>query len=109
MNKYRAKRVTVDGINFASIKESNRYLTLKMLGRSGKIKSLELQPSYDLLVKDGVHIKTPTGRNMKYLADFRYVENGKTVIEDVKGYDTKVSAIKRAVVEAYYDIKINII
>jgi len=82
-NKYRAKKATVDGIGFDSIKESKRYLQLRLLERAGRIKDLELKPRYELEVS-GVKI----GR---YTGDFRYLElqaHGTwiLVVEDVKGY-----------------------
>ena len=32
---------------------------------------------------------------MKYIADFQYVENGETVVEDVKGFRTEVYKMKK--------------
>lgn len=81
-NKYRAKPTEVDGIAFHSKKESKRYLQLKLLERADRIRELELQPRYELVV-NGVKI----GR---YTGDFRYLElmdgEWKLIIEDSKGY-----------------------
>jgi len=96
--KYRAKKVTVDGIRFDSIKESHRYLELKTLQQAGVITNLELQPRYDVVV-NGQKI-------CYYKADFRYMENGAQVIEDVKGMRTPIYRLKKKLVEALYPIKI---
>lgn len=99
MNKYRAKKIIIDGITFDSKKEANRYSELKLLERCGAISNLELQKVYELIpahyefyerygkngnrLKDG---KRCLERSCIYKADFVYIENGKTVVEDVKGY-----------------------
>ena len=49
MNKYRNRRVTVDGISFDSVREAQRYRELKLLERSGKISGLELQKKFVLI------------------------------------------------------------
>ena len=86
-SKYCAKPTIVDGIRFASKAESRRYCELKNLERAGVISALTLQPKFPLEVK-GVKVCT-------YIGDFSYVENGKLVIEDVKGVKTDAYKIKR--------------
>lgn len=51
----------------------------------------------------------PNGRRVTYRADFAYVEDGVRVVEDVKGTDTRVSALKRAVLEAEYGIVVRVV
>jgi hypothetical protein len=80
-SKYRAKKVQVDGITFASKKEAARYVVLRLMERNGEISGLELQPRFPLIV-DGVEVAV-------YVADFRYVEDGATVVEDVKSPMTR--------------------
>ena len=65
---------------------------LKTLERSGDIEDLVLQPSFDLIptMKHGKR----TLRKIVYKADFMYTENGKTIVEDAKGVETKVFKIK---------------
>lgn len=90
-NKYGAKKVTVDGIQFDSKKEANRYCELKLLERCGAITDLELQKEFELIPAqriDGNVIE----RAVKYKADFVYKENGKIIVEDVKGYRDPSSA-----------------
>ena len=51
----------------------------------------------------------PNGRRASYIADFKYftdIEGNRMVVEDVKGMDTPVSRLKRAIVEAQYGIRI---
>lgn len=86
-SKYGNKRVVIDGIKFHSKKEGRRYLELKMLQGAGEIQDLELQPSFELQ-KKFTH-KGTNYRNIRYVADFRYKENGEVIVEDVKSSGTK--------------------
>ena len=89
MNKYNAKKTTVDGIKFDSKKESDRYAFLKLMEKAGKISDLELQPEFLLqerFVFNGKYI-----REIRYIADFAYTYNGKRIIEDVKSVATMTS------------------
>ena len=90
-NKYGAKKVTIDGIQFDSKKEANRYCELKLLERCGEITDLELQKEFELIPAQRIDGKV-VERAVKYKADFVYKENGKTVVEDVKGYRDASSA-----------------
>lgn len=111
-HKFRARRARADGIEFDSMKERDRYLELKLLQRAGHISSLELQPVYRLGTADNpIKIRSrgyPNGRRIQYRADFRYYDHriDQVVVEDVKGFDTPASRIKRAVVEWQYGIDI---
>ena len=72
-NKYNAIKTTVNGLVFASRREAMRYQVLLLELKAGKITDLTLQPVF----------KFPCG--IKYVADFKYTENGAPVYEDVKG------------------------
>lgn len=72
-NKYNAVRVEWEGIRFDSKREMARYGELRLLELTGEISNLELQPVYQLPGK------------IKYKADFRYIEDGQVIVEDVKG------------------------
>lgn len=100
MNKYRNKKVIVDGEEFDSKKEGNRYKELKLLLKAGKISNLELQPRF--LLQDGFKKNGRTFRKIEYIADFKYIENGKTIVEDVKGMQTDVFKIKHKIFEKVY-------
>lgn len=93
-HKYKAKPTAVDGIRFASEKEAERYGQLKLLERAGKISRLELQVPYKLVIEE------------TYLADFRYVENGETVVEDAKGFLTKEYKRKRKAMKKQHGVTI---
>lgn len=93
VSKYGAKKITIDGITFDSLKEGNRYQELKLLQRTGVITDLELQPKF--LLQDKFKYRGKTERKIEYKADFKYKENGKIVVEDVKGFKTDVYKLKR--------------
>ena len=90
-NKYGAKKVMIDGIQFDSRKEANRYCELKLLERCGAITDLELQKEFELIPAQRIDGKV-VERAVKYKADFVYKENGKIIVEDVKGYRDPSSA-----------------
>lgn len=97
-NKYNAKKTMIHGTWFDSKKEADRYLELKLLERAGEITNLELQPQY-VFKLNGVKICT-------YRADFRYCEDGLSVVNDVKGYKTQIYKIKKKMMKAFYGIEI---
>ena len=83
-----------------STAEASRSATLSMLEKRGKIEELERQVRFPLFAArliDGkwVHVKVAV-----YVADFVYIENGKQVIEDVKGGMTDVASLKLRWMEA---------
>lgn len=91
-SKYHAKKTVVDGITFDSKREADRYLVLKSMEEDGTIEDLRRQVRYELVPAfdvDGRHY-----RPVYYVADFVYVEDGKTVVEDVKGMMTDVYKLK---------------
>lgn len=100
MNKYRNKKVIVDDYIFDSIQESKRYKELKLLLRAGEISNLELQPHF--LLQEAFKKNGRAFRKIEYIADFKYIENGKTVVEDVKGIQTDVFKIKHKLFEKMY-------
>jgi hypothetical protein len=84
------ERRSLDGRVFDSAAERDRYAELSMLERAGKIAKLELQPRFEIIPK------TVKGtRTHHYTADFRYIEDGICVIEDVKGVKTKDYILRR--------------
>jgi len=107
-NKYSAKRTVVDGVTFHSKKEAKRYQELRMLERARLIERLELQPEFPIVIH-GTPVRYASGRAVVYRADFRYRDleaGGRTIVEDVKGMDTPLSRLKRALVETIYGIKV---
>jgi len=94
VTKYRAQPTVVDGIRFDSKAEARRYGDLKVTEKAGLITDLELQPTFPVKI-NGIKVFT-------YRADFRYVDLGGVVIEDVKGYKTPLYRLKKKCVEAAY-------
>jgi hypothetical protein len=108
VNKYRNKKVIVDEKEFDSKREGNRYKELKLLERAGEIKDLELQPRF--LLQDSFKKNGRTFRKIEYVADFKYIENGKAIVEDVKGMQTDVFKLKHKIFEKVYpDLELKII
>lgn len=102
-SKYRAKKTVVDGIEFDSKRESERYCELKLLEKANEIRNLELQPRF--LLQDKFKDKTgKTHRKIEYVADFLYIDKaGRNVVEDVKGVLTDVYKIKKKMFLKIYD------
>ena len=117
MRKYGNKKITVNGRTFDSKREANRYCELALLERAGQIQNLEMQKEFELiptqreilpeLDKNGKHkVGKVIERPCKYKADFVYTENGKTVVEDTKGYRTTDYVIKRKLMLYIHGIRI---
>lgn len=107
MNKYRNKKTVVDGIEFDSKAESNRYIELKLLEKAGQIKDLSLQVPFELIPSYKKNGKTI--RAAKYIADFVYYDNEKEkqIIEDTKGFKTEEYKLKKKLFEyKYRDLEI---
>lgn len=100
MSKYRAKKTEVDGIKFDSKKEAKRYIVLKALEGKGEIEKLMLQPRF--LLQEGFRKNGKAYRKIEYVADFMYEQDGKLIIEDVKGIKTDVYKLKQKLFEKRY-------
>lgn len=105
-SKYRAQPTVIDNLRFDSLKESRRYLSLKLLLQLRQISNLEIQPSFPL-----EQVNLATGEITScghYVADFRYYDKraGAVVVEDVKGMRTPVYRLKKKWVEAQHGIRI---
>lgn len=106
MSKYNSKKTVVDGQKFDSEKEANRYQELLLLKRVGAIKNLSRQVKFVLIPSQRDENGKVVERECSYKADFKYEEDGKTVVEDVKGYRTKEYIIKRKLMLYQYGIRI---
>ena len=100
-NKYRNVKTTIDGIKFDSKAEARRYTELKLLEKAGEITDLKLQPRF--ILQHSFKHKGKTIRAITYMADFQYSENGKEIVEDVKGVETAVFKIKKKMFLNIYD------
>lgn len=97
-SKYHAKKTEVDGIMFASKKEAQRYCQLRLLERAGEISDLQIQVPYILFEKNEY------GRQIKYIADFVYLDNDRVIVEDCKGMRTDVYKLKKRMLAERYGI-----
>ena len=98
-SKYHNKRIEIDGIWFDSMKEGATYQNLKLLKKTGAIRSFERQEEYPLVV-NGQMI-------CKYRCDFRVVwKDGRIEIWDVKGFRTREYRIKKKLMAAIHKIEI---
>lgn len=109
-SKYLNKKIVVNGIEFASKKESRRYQELLVLLNTGEISDLRLQVPYELIPaqkepptigsKGGVHPGKTIERACLYVADFVYKDKeGHEVVEDVKGYKGDAGAYRIFVIK----------
>ena len=119
MSKYGNKKVVVNGILFDSRKEARRYKELFLLEKAGAISDLRLQEKFVLIpaqyetfvrygksgrrLKDGRRLLE---REVAYIADFVYIENGKMVVEDTKGMRTPEYILKRKMLLYFKNIKV---
>lgn len=118
--KYNAHKTEVDGIEFPSKHEANRYCELKLLERAGEISDLRLQVDFELIPnqyrtekrygKNGKELKDKEvllERKVVYRADFVYTDkDGSMVVEDTKGFKTKEYLIKRKLMLYVHGIQI---
>lgn len=93
---FKGKQIVID-----SKLELKRLNDLLLLERAGKISGLNIQPKFSLM--SGFKIRTTKNKSGKasmselsYVSDFIYLaQDGKCVVEDVKGHLTEVYRIKR--------------
>ena len=119
MSKYRSKKITVNGVTYDSKREYKRYQELLLLERAGVILDLQRQVKFVLIPVQHERYErySKTGRRLadgckvierecSYIADFVYKENGKTVVEDSKGFRTPDYTIKRKLMLWVHGIRI---
>jgi hypothetical protein len=117
MNKYHNRKVrTSDGYIHDSRKEAVRWNELKLMEKAGLIIDLHRQVKFVLIPAQyeadsiGKNGRFRQGkcleREVAYIADFVYKENGELVVEDVKGIRTKEYIIKRKLMLYVNEIRI---
>lgn len=104
--KYHNHKVTIGGETFDSRKEANRFTELCLLQRAGKISNLQRQVRYILVPAQYDENGRLLERNVSYVADFVYKENGQLVVEDTKGMKTDVYIVKRKLMLERYKVRI---
>lgn len=102
--KYRNQKIVVDNITFDSKKEAKRYQELILMQKAGLITDLKRQVPFTLV--PAFNLNKKRYRNMSYIADFTYKQNGKEIVEDTKGYRTEVYRIKKKLMAYIYKIEI---
>lgn len=115
-NKYRNKKIEVDGIIYDSKKEARRYKELLLLEQAGEIADIQRQVKFVLIpaqrepdrigAKGGRYQGKTIEREVTYIADFVYWKNGALVVEDTKGFRTKDYIIKRKLMLWVHGIRI---
>ena len=96
-NKYKVapkEDRTIDGITFASKREMTRWLELNLLVKAKEISDLHRQITFDIQVNQE-HI-------CKYIADFTYIERGKQIVEELKGFETPEFKLKWKLCQALW-------
>ena len=111
MHKYRAKQTQIDGMLFASGRESARYVDLKLLQQAGEISGLTCQVPFVLAPGCKLHGDTRSRPPIRYVADFVYsaMPSGVVVVEDVKGMDTPMGRLKRHLMATTLGIQVRVI
>ena len=98
MSKYRNRKTVVDGQEFDSRHEAERWIELRYMERAGLIHHLQRQVKYVLIPTQRDEI---TGklleREAAYIADFTYRDRQthKLVVEDTKDFRTELYKLKK--------------
>jgi hypothetical protein len=108
MSKYGAKKTVVAGITFDSRAEAARYLDLCALQRAGRISGLTLQVPFVLAQSVRYAAAKRAKPALRYVADFVYCENGRIVVEDVKGVQTDVFRVKQHLMMSVHGVDVRI-
>lgn len=107
MNKYKNKKMVLNGRVYDSKKEMMRAIQLKQMEKAGLISDLQEQVRF-VLQEPFVNNYGKKIREIAYVADFVYNENGKQIVEDVKSQATRdiaVFKIKHKMFEKKYPEK----
>ena len=96
MSKYKAVRTN----GYASKKEAKVAATLQLLAKAGNITEYREQVRFLLVPGRGKE------RDITYVADFVYREDGREVVCDVKGFRTPVYALKKRMMSLLLNIQI---
>jgi hypothetical protein len=92
--KYGNRKTERDGVTYDSKGEADRAAVLEVLEMAGRISGLTKQFRIPLLVGDK--------KVCTYVADFKYEQDGKVVIEDFKGFETDTFKLKWKLLQALH-------
>jgi hypothetical protein len=104
VSKYKATKTGA----YDSKKEARRAAELRIMEKAGQITCLIEQPVFELIPSQKDQSGRVIERPLKYKADFQYIQGGKVVVEDVKGFETREFIIKRKLMLYLRGIKIKI-
>jgi hypothetical protein len=110
MFKKKSKYSNTKTNGYDSKKESKRAGVLKMLNKGGAIS--ELQEQVPFVLAPAQYVTNTKGkqvcarRELKYIADFVYIQNGLKIVEDCKGFKTKEYIKKKNLMKRIFDIEI---
>lgn len=99
--KYKNSKIAIDGRKYDSKAEADRSIVLRFQVSRGYISELEYQPTF-VLQESFIDNRGRRNAAIKYIADFMYIENGLTIVEDVKGMQTPDYKIKAKLFRAKY-------
>ena len=94
-NKKTTRTVGDKTYEFDSLKEARRFDELLALYRAGQIDGLTLQPEYEIA---GWAYDKQNNKKLRprfYVADFRYIKDGRLIVEDVKSPITRKNPVYR--------------
>jgi hypothetical protein len=101
-SKYGAKKSNcLHGHEHASRREAKRCNELHLLQRAGRIAGLQQQPQFRFAV-DGRPVMLENGQQARLTADFAYVEDGRKVVEDSKGFVVRDFPLRWALARALW-------
>lgn len=107
-SKYNAVKTVVDGITFDSKREAKRWQELRMMVRGSLIDELERQVSYELAPSVKIAGEKRARPALRFKADFRYIENGATVVEDSKGMPDTAFRIRQHLMKSVHGIDVRL-
>ena len=103
-------------MTFDSVKEYRRWCELRLLERAGQIHDLQRQVKFVLIPaqygpdtigkRGGVKRGQLLEREVSYVADFVYAQNGERIVEDSKGFRTADYILKRKMMLYFHGIRI---
>lgn len=110
--KYANQPTDLAGMHFDSRAEARRWIDLQTLERAGEVRNIERQVRYVLVPRQ----QRPSGgveREKAYIADFRYERRARdqwvSVVEDVKGAEPAVWALKRALMLHVHGVEVQVV
>lgn len=104
--KYGNKKPVVNGVKFDSKREAARYNELLLLEKAHAIRDLRRQVKFELIPTQRDKKGNLLEKSCSYYADFVYEKDGKTAVEDSKGFKTEAYKIKKKLMLLRYGIQI---